>query len=110
MKQIMKRASLMLISLMTMWYANAETIVTVDGLQYSLSGAYAAVYRVASDNTTIIIPKTINYQGMSYTVNEIASKAFHARFDINRNVQNILEKPSVFDPRGQAMLTLTGKI
>lgn len=79
MKQISKRASLMLISLLTIWYANAETIVTVDGLQYSLSGAYASVYGVDKGNNTekINVPATIVYEGLTYTVNEISKEAFY---------------------------------
>lgn len=79
MKQMRKRVSLILISLVTMWYANAQTIVTVDGLRYSLSGAYASVYRVASSNVseTINVPSSITYEGQIYSVNAIESDAFH---------------------------------
>lgn len=74
-----KRVSLMLISLMTIWCSNAETIVTINGLQYSLSGAYASVYRVASynDNEIISIPSSISYDGLIYSVNAILADAFH---------------------------------
>ena len=30
--------------------------------------------------------------------------------EVDKLINQFLEKPSVFDPRGQAMLTLTGKI
>lgn len=79
MKQLRKRASLMFMSLMLIWCANAETIVTVDGLQFSLSGSYASVYRVATENTSekINIPSSISYEGLNYSVNEIMDHAFH---------------------------------
>lgn len=68
----------MFMSLMLIWCANAETIVTVDGLRYSLSGSYASVYRVATENTseTINIPSSISYEGLNYIVNEIRDDAF----------------------------------
>jgi len=78
MKQLKKRFLSTLMSVMTIICVNASTIVTVNGLQYSLSGAYASVYRVASDNTetSITVPSTIVYEGLSYTINSIGSHAF----------------------------------
>lgn len=78
MKQKMNRALWMLVCLMAMVSANAETIVTVDGLQYSLNGAYASVYMVAEGNTstTITIPSIITKDGLTYTVTEIMDYAF----------------------------------
>lgn len=73
MKQMRKRVSFILISLMTMWFANAQSIVTVDGLEYRLSGEYASLYRVDSYNysKTITIPSSIMYEGLNYIVNKI---------------------------------------
>ncbi len=87
MKQIRKRASLMFVSLIIVWCANAETIVTVDGLQYSLSGTYASVYRVANENTVekIKVPPTIIYEGLEYTVDKVSAYAFY----YSRNVKEI---------------------
>lgn len=63
---------------MTICYINAQTIVTVDGLEYTLSGAYATVYGVANGNTnkTITIPSSIKYNELSYEVNTISNACF----------------------------------
>ena len=52
--------------------------VTIDGLVYYLSGTSASVGNVASGNTntTIEVPASIEYDGLSYTVNRIGAKAF----------------------------------
>lgn len=76
MKQLKKRVLFTLMNVMTVLGLNAETIVTVDNLQYSLSGSYAAVYGVAVTSEEIIIPSTITYEGMDYKVTSIASGAF----------------------------------
>lgn len=79
MKQNLKRALWMLICLMAMVSAKAQTIVTVDGLKYSLNGAYASLYGVAKGNTSekITVPATIVYEGLTYTVNVISTDAFN---------------------------------
>ena len=68
----------MLVCLMAIASVNAETNVTIDGLQYSLSGAYASVREVAEGNTSekIVVPATIMYEGLTYTVNEVGNNAF----------------------------------
>ncbi len=68
----------MLISLMMILCANADAIVTVNGLQYYLSGSYASVYKVATENHSeeINIPSSILYDGLNYVVNEIYDYAF----------------------------------
>ena len=78
MKQKMKRALWMLVCLMAIASVNAETNVTIDGLRYSLSGAYASVREVAEGNTSekIVVPATIMYEGLTYTVNEVGNNAF----------------------------------
>lgn len=78
-------------SVMTIICVNASTIVTVNGLQYSLSGAYASVYRVASDNTetSITVPSTIVYEGLNYTVNRIGNSAFRGGYSENKYVKKV---------------------
>ena len=68
----------MLVCLMAIASVNAETNVTIDGLRYSLSGAYASVREVAEGNTSekIVVPATIMYEGLTYTVNEVGNNAF----------------------------------
>lgn len=68
----------MLVCLMAIASVNAETNVTIDGLRYSLSGAYASVRGVAEGNTSekIVVPATIMYEGLTYTVNEVGNNAF----------------------------------
>lgn len=92
MKQKMKRALWMLMCLMAMVSANAATSVTVDGLQYSLHGAYASMYRVATGNTSekIIVPATIVYEGLNYTVNEIGGNAFSSLYSSNEYVKEVI--------------------
>lgn len=93
MKQKMKRALWMLVCLMAMECIDAQTIVTVDGLQYSLSGAYASVYKVAKGNTSekITVPSSIVYEGLTYTVNYISDSAFGG----DRYVQEIIVPISI---------------
>ena len=78
-----KRALLlMLMSVMTVINARSETTADIDGLRYSLNGAYATVSRVLSSNRSekIIVPATITYQGLQYTVNHIGNKAFSSAY------------------------------
>lgn len=76
----------MLVCLMAMGSANAETIVTVDGLRYSLSGLYASVSGVANGNTAriIVVPPTITYEGLVYTVNKIGASCFCNYYEDSR--------------------------
>jgi len=82
MKQKKRRLVIALICTITMFVANAQTIVTVDGLQYSLSGAYASVYAVASGNTneTIEVPASITYEGLNYEINGVGVQAFRGKY------------------------------
>lgn len=98
MKQKLKRALWMLICLMAMVNTNAQTIVTVDGLQYSLSGAYAAVYGVATDNKSevISIPSSIIHDGVSYSVNQIMQTAFATTREMYNGHNNIYPHGSKF--------------
>ena len=94
MKQNLKRALWMLVYLMAMVSVNAATVVTVDGLQYSLNGAYASVRypAQAGSNTSksIIVPATISYEGLTYTVNDISSNAFILYPGNNQYVQEVI--------------------
>lgn len=78
----MKGRMKLLLSITICWFATlclkAETIVTVDGLKYSLSGGYASVYCVADGNTSeeIIVPSSIISSNITYVVNAIESGAF----------------------------------
>lgn len=78
MRQDYKRILFALMCVITLLSVKAQTIVTVDGLQFSLSGDYASVYRVASGNTAtkIIVPATIIHEGIQYTVNKVSNNAF----------------------------------
>ena len=76
MKQLTKRVIFLLVSMMTIASLNAETIVTVDGIKYSLNGAYASVYGVSIGREEVIIPNEISYEGYSYKVNSVLNGAF----------------------------------
>ena len=91
MRQKTKRALIMLMSVMTTFLANAETIVVVNGLEYLLTGSYASVYGVAEGNTNqmIEIPATFNYNGYSYTVNELTSACFCNYYEDSRGYRHI---------------------
>ena len=97
MKQKMKRALWMLVCLMAIINVGAETVVTVDGLEYSLSGAYASVKAIASGNLSkeIVVPATITHEGLTYTVNTIAKFAFNGLYSANRNVEEIVLPNSI---------------
>lgn len=85
MKQNLKRALWMLISIAAISVNSALALeVEIDGLAYELSGVSAKVTHVASGNknSTIQIPSTVNYEGLTYTVNEIGSKCF-VNFDVS---------------------------
>ena len=51
---------------------------TIGGLVYDLTGVSATVMHVAEGNTSskIVIPETVEYQGLVYTVSAIGEKAF----------------------------------
>lgn len=105
-KQKTKRALLMLMSVMSMYFAHANTTVTVGGLQYNLSGAYASVSGVASGNTEnkITVPETITYKGLVYTVNEISGGAFsyfNNHYPNNKYVTEII-LPNTIEKIGDA--------
>ena len=85
MKQKMKRA-LWTIVYCTIFGVNSTKAIEVDidGLTYALYGVSATVLHVASgnQNTTIQIPSTVTYEGLTYTVNEIGDECF-----VNFNVR-----------------------
>ena len=67
----------LLLSVLSLLTIKAER-VEIGGLVYNLEGINATVYCVAGGNTdeTIEIPSTVIYEGLTYTVNCILSKAF----------------------------------
>ena len=75
MKQKLKRALWMLLCLMAIESVNG---IVIDGLRYSLNGMYASVSGIAGENNAekINIPASITYEGLEYTVTEIADNAF----------------------------------
>ena len=82
MKTTCKRLYCTLMSVIAVIVLNAETVATIGELRYSLSGAYASVYGVAPGSTAskIVIPSTITYEGLNYTVNEISWSAFNYNY------------------------------
>ena len=78
MKNQMKRMLLTLICVITMLSVNAQTVVTVDGLDYSLTGTSASVICVADGNheNTITVPSEIIYNGLSYEVTSLGTGCF----------------------------------
>lgn len=84
MKQLMKKVIFIVLCMMTISSLNAETIVTVDGINYSLSGAYASVRGLAQEMTDVSVHEKIEYQGLTYIVNRIGTNAF-AYYDEFRN-------------------------
>lgn len=84
MKQLMKKVIFIVLCMMTISSLNAETIVTVDGINYSLSGAYASVRGLAQEMTDVSVHEKIEYQGLTYIVNRIGTNAF-AYYDKFRN-------------------------
>jgi hypothetical protein len=98
-RQIIERALLMLVSVMTMSFAYAETVVTVNGLRYSLSGAYASVKGIASANysNTITVPATIRDGGLVYTVNAIGSSAFSSSNYPNNQYVKVVILPNTIE-------------
>ena len=54
----------------------AETSVDIGLLRYTFNGAYANVERYLGTEEPCIIPSTIFYNGLTYTVSTINSLAF----------------------------------
>lgn len=84
MKQKYKLIVSLVIYLISIFHAQGQTI-SVNGIKYSISGNYASVSGVTSDNNTdpIIIPPTINYNSWEYKVYSISSLA-------NSKVKNVV--------------------
>lgn len=93
---------LMLMNLFTFSTAYAQTYVNVNGINYSLSGEYASVERIWHKNTdvNIIIPSTIYYEGLPYTVNSIADAAFCEHDDDYTEFESI-ELPNTIETIGR---------
>ena len=82
--QKMKRALWVLVCLMAIECANAQTIVTVDGLQYSLNGKHAQVHCGGKKSDVIEIPSSIEYNGITYTVSSIGPACFCNYYEDSR--------------------------
>lgn len=91
----MKGRMKLLLSITICWFATlclkAETIVTVDGLKYSLSGGYASVFNIAGGNSSedIIIPSSITVEGQTYIVNAIGNACFCNYYEDSRGFRYI---------------------
>lgn len=72
----MKRLLFTIVSVIATIGMYAETIVTVDGIKYSLRGTYAYVYGVEVGQEEIVIPASIEYAGYSYCVYAVLNGAF----------------------------------
>lgn len=89
----MKQVKFIIIIIALVYIHNclAQTIVDIDGLYYNLSGTTAAVTYVNKTGSSIytnesyIIPSTITYEGLDYTVDKIGDYAFAPMYgnDIN---------------------------
>ena len=53
-----------------------EYYVVIDGLRYFLEDGVATVQQMIGNNTTVTIPETITYKGVTYTVTRIGERAF----------------------------------
>ncbi len=76
-----KSVKRMLIALLLMTSANASADVLVNGIYYYLKTTYAGVSVAPSTNPysgDIVIPSEITYEGVTYPVTSIGSKAFLA--------------------------------
>ena len=87
----MKKFAFVLMSMVALCPLYADTVVTVDGLMYSLSGAYASVYRIAAGNASEVInvPATIAYDGLQYIVNGVLDRAFFSYYENNNYVKEV---------------------
>lgn len=64
--------------------ARSETLVTIDNIVYSLNGLYAKVKEYVGGYTEkVTIPETISYNGTTFTVNAVVSKAFYYKSGMN---------------------------
>lgn len=67
-----------LLSSFCLLIASQTLAVTINGLNYSLSGTEATVTGAADKNSTkIVIPATVEYKGKTYNVSVIGKNAFH---------------------------------
>ena len=72
---------ILLTAILTMVTTLGEAVI-VDGIYYDLSGNEATVTR-GNYSGEIMIPATINYDGVSYNVTSISSWAFAGNTDLN---------------------------
>lgn len=84
MKQKTKIIILLFLGVMIVYLSHAQTTIKVNGISYSLYGSNASV--IGADNSEkIVIPSTIIYNDLEYTVNKIKSDAF-----VNTDVAEII--------------------
>ena len=75
----MKRNLLLLLGVLLPLIANAET-VEIDGIYYNLITKGKAAEVTSNPNKytgTIIIPETVTYEGVTYSVSNIGGDAFY---------------------------------
>lgn len=72
----MKRLLLIISILLSVLSATAQTTVDIGNLRYAFNGAYATVTRFLGGEEPCIVPPTIEYNGLSYTVTIIGNYAF----------------------------------
>ena len=88
----MKKLSLLFVLMLISLAADAE--VVINGIAYNLdSDAKTAEVTKGNYEGDIIIPEQVEYDNTTYSVTSIGDEAFY---------MCQVEKPRVFDPRGQS--------
>lgn len=76
MKQISLKLAFMALCWMMGMSAMAQTTVVINGLKYGLNGTEAYVWGYEGSPTDVVIPATIESDGLTFKVTKISSKAF----------------------------------
>ena len=76
MKHFRLRIGMMLIFMLMTSAVKAQTVVTIDSIQYRLYGTEAYVVGLKYNLKDVVIPETITVSGSSFKVTEIRSEAF----------------------------------
>ena len=61
---------------MTILYSPTFASVTINGIAYELNGKTATVVSVGNYRGTIVIPASVTYNSVSYSVTSIGERAF----------------------------------
>ena len=77
MKLIRIKLLLIFCSLVVYMNSKAQTYVTIDGLKYQLNGTEAYVAGYVGTPTDVVIPATIESDGLTFKVTRVNSKAFY---------------------------------